>query len=181
RTGQTYIQIQNLVALGQYALATDDTALAEQRLREALPLALAEGSWLAGDIYRFLTETLVRQGRLDDAEELAEFAARGVTDDQPQLRASVLLAEGAVAAAAGDSVLTADRYDEALDLLARLGLQVDLSVARITYGRALRELGELDNARRQLELVRAACIPMGAKGLAAEAARELALVVSAAG
>ena len=181
RTGDTYIQIQNLVALAQYGLARDDAPLAEERLREALPLALGEGSWLVGDIYRFLTEALLRQGRVEDAAELVEFAARGVPEDQPQMRAFVLLAEGSLAAARGEPALVGDRYDEALELLEQLDLRIDLSVARISYGRALRELGDLDGAREQLERAREACIPMGAIGLAAEVERELTLVGSRAG
>ena len=104
RTGDTYFQIQNLVALAQFALARDDVLLAEERLREALPLALAEGNWLAGDIYRYLAEALVRQGRIDDAAELVEFAARGVSaEPPPHLRAAILLAEATVATAKRDA------------------------------------------------------------------------------
>jgi class 3 adenylate cyclase/tetratricopeptide (TPR) repeat protein len=182
RTGDTYFQIQNLVALAQFALARDDVPLAEERLREALPLALAEGNWLAGDIYRYLAEALVRQGRIDDAAELVEFAARGVSaEPPPHLRAAILLAEATVATAKHDADVALARYEEALTVLQELDSQIDLSVARIGYARALRELAEYERAREVLELARKSCLAMGAIGLAAEVEKELALVGSRAG
>jgi class 3 adenylate cyclase/tetratricopeptide (TPR) repeat protein len=181
RTGDTYIQIQNLIALAQYALARDEASLAEERLREALPLALAEGSWLAGDIYRFLTEALVRQGRIDDAAQLVEFAARSISAEPPQVRAAVLFAEAILATAVRDGAAAAQRYEEALSVLDELDMRIDVSVGRISFARALRELGEYEHARTQLELAREACLPMGATGLVAEVERELALVGNRAG
>ena len=37
RTGETFFQIQNLVALAQYALARDELDLAEKHLRRGSP------------------------------------------------------------------------------------------------------------------------------------------------
>jgi tetratricopeptide (TPR) repeat protein len=181
RTGDTYIQIQNLVALAQYALARDDADLAEERLREALPLALAEGSWLAGEIYRVLTDALIRQGRIDDAEELVAFAVRGVPEGHAYALAAAKLAQASLAAAKGETAAATERYEEAIALWDELNMRIDLPQTRIAFGRALRELGDADRAREQLELARAACEPMGATGLVAEADRELALVGSRAG
>ena len=39
------------------------------------PDRLEVGGWIVIEIYRFLVETLVRQGRIDEARELVEFAA----------------------------------------------------------------------------------------------------------
>jgi tetratricopeptide (TPR) repeat protein len=181
RTGDTYIQIQNLVALAQYSLARENPTLAEERLREALPLALSEGSWLAGDIYRFLTEALIRQGRIEDATDLVEFASRGLPLEQPYVQVALKLAEAALATARQDQASTVERYEDALDQLEQLDMRIDVSQVRIAYGRALRELGDFETAREQLELAREACIPMGATGLLAEVERELALVGSRAG
>jgi tetratricopeptide (TPR) repeat protein len=181
RTGDTYIQIQNLVALAQYALARGDAERAEERLREALPLALAEGSWLVADVYRFLTEALLRQGRIDDAADLVEFAARGVPAEPPPVRAAIAFAEAAVATAKQDASTAIERYEEGLAVLEKFDMQIDLGVGRIAYGRALRELGDLDGAREQLQLARDACVPMGASGLSAEVERELVLVGGRAG
>jgi predicted ATPase/class 3 adenylate cyclase len=176
RTGETFFQIQNLIALSQYALARDDLALAEQHLREALPTALEEGALEAVDIYRLLTETLVRQGRLADAAELAEFAGRDVPEENPYASAALRLAEASVATAHRESELAAERYAEAVTLLEQLDMRIEVSQSRLAFGRSLRELGDLAGAREQLELAREACIAMGATGLAAEAERELALV-----
>ena len=49
--------------------------LAEQRLREALPIALELGGWLVIDTYRYLVELLVRQERIDEARELLRVRA----------------------------------------------------------------------------------------------------------
>jgi class 3 adenylate cyclase len=181
RTGETFFQIQNLIALSQYALAGNDLALAEQHLRQALPIALQEGALEAVDIYRLLTETLVRQGRLADAAELAEFAGRDVSEENPYASAALRLAEASVATAQRESELAAERYAEAVALLEQLDMRIEVSQSRLAFGRALRELGELAGAREQLELAREACIAMGAGGLAAEVERELALVGSGAG
>jgi tetratricopeptide (TPR) repeat protein len=181
RTGDTYIQIQNYVALAQYALARDDPILAEERLREALPVALAEGSWLAAEIYRFLTESILRQGRVDDAAALVEFAARGLPAEPPHVRVAVLFAEAAVAAAKRDADTAIAHYEEALTAFEQLEMRIDLSIGRIAFARALRELGDVERAREQLELARAETVPMGAAGLVSEVERELALVGSRAG
>ncbi|MFY9580111.1 MAG: AAA family ATPase, partial [Gaiellaceae bacterium] len=181
RTGDTYIQIQNFIALAQYALARDDAIAAEEPLRQALPLALAESSWLAIDIYRFLTDALLRQGRIDDAAELVEFAARGIPEEQPYVQAALKLAQGALAVARREAGPALERYAEALALLEELNWPIDLSQARIAYGRALRELGDPEKAREQLVLAHETCEAIGATGLAAEIERELALVGSRAG
>jgi class 3 adenylate cyclase/tetratricopeptide (TPR) repeat protein len=176
RTGETFFQIQNLIALAQYALAKDELLLAEQHLRNALPTALEEGALEVVDIYRLLTEALCRQGRLADAAELAEFAGRDVPEDNPYASAAQQLAEACVAVASGDLARATERYEEAIGLLEQLELAIEVSQARLAYGRALRELGDASRAREQLELARAASISMGATGLAAEVDRELALV-----
>ena len=181
RTGDTYIQIQNLVALAQYALARDDSLLAEERLREALPLALEEKSWMVGDIYRVLTDALIRQGRLDDAGELVSFAVRDAPEGHPYAQAAAKLAQAYLATAKRDTGGAIERYEEAIALWDELSMTIDLSQARIAFGRALRELGEPDRAREQFELARETCAPIGATGLVAEVDKELALVGSRAG
>jgi class 3 adenylate cyclase len=181
RTGETFFQIQNLIALAQYALANDELSVAEEHLRQVLPTALEEGALEAVDIYRLLTETLVRQGRLSDATELAEFAGRDAPEHNDYASASLRLAEASVATAQRDASAAIERYEEAIALLSQLDLQLEVGQSRLSYGRALRELGESGRAREQLELGREACIAMGATGLVADIARELALVGSGAG
>jgi predicted ATPase len=181
RTGDTYFQIQNLLALAQLGLARNDATGAEERLREALPLALAERSWFAAEIYRCLTDALLRQDRIDDAAELVEFARRDAQEGQPYVQAAVRLAEAYLATAKADKAGALASYDTALSLLEQMGLNIDLAQARIAYGRALRKLGETDLARSQLALAHEACSAVGAIGLVDELEKELALVSSGAG
>jgi tetratricopeptide (TPR) repeat protein len=181
RTGETFFQIQNLIALAQYALARDDLQGAERHLRQALPSALEEGALEAMDIYRLLTEALVRQGRLADAAELAEFAGRDVVEENEYALAALRLAEAAVATAQRDAATAVTHYEEAIALLEQLEQHIEVSQARLTFGRALRDLGDVERAREQLELARDAWVAMGATGLVAEVKRELALVGSGAG
>jgi tetratricopeptide (TPR) repeat protein len=176
RTGETFFQIQNLIALAQYALARDDLQRAEEHLRQALPIALEEGALEAMDIYRLLTEALLRQGRLSDARELAEFAGRDVVEENEYALAALRLAEAAVATAERDGATAIAHYEQAIALLEQLELEIEVSQARLTFGRALRELGEVEQARAQLQLARDAWVAMGAIGLVAEVERELALV-----
>jgi tetratricopeptide (TPR) repeat protein len=179
RTGETFFQIQNLIALGQYALARNEPTLAEERFREALPIALDEDSFLVADIYRLLTETLIELDRIDDAAELADFAARGVGVEHPFTSAAFKMAEAAVANASGDPQTAAARYAEAIQLLADLGWPLEASQARIAYGRTLRELGDLAAAREQFETARKAFSEMGATGLMGDVDDELALIAGA--
>jgi tetratricopeptide (TPR) repeat protein len=181
RTGDTYFQIQNLLALAQLGLARDDAVGAEAHLREALPLALAERSWFAAEIYRCLTDALLRQDRLGDAGELVEFARRDAQEGQPYVQAAVRLAAAYLATAKRDRTAALASYDEAISLLEQMGLHIDLAQARISYGRALRKLGEPDRARNQLDLAHEACTAVGAIGLVEELEKELALVGSRAG
>ena len=181
RTGETYFQVQNLTALAQYALARGDTALAEERLREALPIGLDESSWHVTEIYRLLTETLVRQDRLDDAAALVEFARRSAQEEDPYARPTVLLAEAAVAIGRGEAGSGAELYSEAVPLLEELGLPIELSQARLAYGRALVSVGDHQEAREQLGRAREVCAQMGATGLLAEVERELERVGSGTG
>src|SRR5712691_5723115 len=70
RTGERHFQLQNMRTLALCSLARSDLQLAEQRLREAIPLALEGGGWLVVEFYRCLVEVLIRQGRLSEAREL---------------------------------------------------------------------------------------------------------------
>jgi class 3 adenylate cyclase/tetratricopeptide (TPR) repeat protein len=179
RTGETFFLIQNLIALAQYALARGDAELAEQRLREALPIALDEASWSVAEIYRLLTEALVRLDRLEDAARLTEFAGRGMEIEDPYAEAAVFMAEAVLAAGRGDHATASTQYAKAITVLDELGLPIELSQARIAYGRTLRDAGEPAAARAQLEEARTACERMGATGLLAEIDEQLALAAAA--
>ncbi len=172
-TGEPYFQIQNHVALAQYALARGDPGRAEEWLRAAMPTALDEGGWLLVEAYRLLVQVLVELGRADDAADLVEFAARDVPEEHSYARAALILARAYVASARGED--EARRlYEDALELLQSLGLPIEVCQARMSYALVLAALGEEDEARRQLDEARGTCAGIGAAGLGEEIERRLA-------
>jgi class 3 adenylate cyclase/tetratricopeptide (TPR) repeat protein len=174
RTGDSYFQVQNLVrGLSMYALARNHPEAAERWLREAIPTALDIGGWVVVETYRFLTEALVRQGRLRDARKLAEFAGRNLPEEDVYARAAVQIAEGIVKSAVGDAAAAVDRYEEALHLLIELKVPVEVAEARLAFGRALQQAGDEARAREQLTQAREAFGAMGADGMLAQIDREL--------
>jgi class 3 adenylate cyclase/tetratricopeptide (TPR) repeat protein len=181
RTGESYFRIQNLRALGLYALARGDAVAAEGWLREAVPLALDEGGWSILELYRYLTEALVQQGRLEDAQDLVAFAARNVPDEDPYARAAVLVAEAICSSAAGDRTTMTLSFDMALRLLEDQNLPIELGETRIAFARALRASGEHGGARIELERARAVFRRIGARLLVDQIDAELEHVASGAG
>jgi len=83
-------------ALALSALARSQLALAEERLRTAVPIALEIGGALLVDIYRILIDVLIAQDRLDDARELAVFAFRSVPEEDAYARAAGHLIEASI-------------------------------------------------------------------------------------
>jgi tetratricopeptide (TPR) repeat protein len=178
RTGDTYLQLQNLRELARCALARGDLGLAEERLRQAVPIALEFGGWLVIEIYRYLTETLVRQDRVEEARELVGFAARNLPPEDAYAQAALSLAQAAVATADGEQTGAVARFDEALQLLRDQRLLTDLGEARIAFARALRTFGEHDDARAELERARDEFARMDALELVSQIDRELAEAVT---
>jgi class 3 adenylate cyclase/tetratricopeptide (TPR) repeat protein len=172
RTCDSYFQVQNLVRLAMYALEDGDPRLAEERLREAVPIALEMRGWVVIEVYHFLVAALLRQGRLEDARRLAEFAGRSVSQEDLYARAALLLAKGLVAAAEGDEEAVS-AFEEALDLLESLNMPVDVAEARVEFARALAQLGDAAAAREELERARALFASMAAPGALARLEREL--------
>jgi tetratricopeptide (TPR) repeat protein len=160
--------IQNLVALATYALAEGDIELAEARLQEALPLALEGGGFLVVQVYRRLVEVHVRQGRLDDARELLEFAQRDTPEEDPYAVTQVQLAEAALAAARGDAAAATRSYDDALRLLEEQGLVVELAEARLELARVLHRFADSAGARTELGRARETLAAMAAVAHVAE-------------
>jgi predicted ATPase/class 3 adenylate cyclase len=180
RTGEPYFQMQNFRALGLYALARGDVEAAELWLREAIPVAVEEGGREVLEVYRLLTETLVRQERIPDAVALVEFASRSVPEEDLAAQAHLLLARASIAAAQGERGAFA-LYARAINWLEEQFLPIEASEARITFASALRGLGELDDARAQLTIARETFERMGASGPSAQVDGELEQIESGAG
>jgi tetratricopeptide (TPR) repeat protein len=178
RTGDGYFQVQNhATALAVYALARDEPGLAEQRVLEVLPLALelvGGSGWIVSQAYRYLAEALVRQGRVDEAAHLVEFAGRDVSEDNLFSRALVRLAGALVLAAEGDRTGTCEHFEEALELFEQQGLAIELAEARIAYARVLRDFGDERLAREQLERARSELDVIGATRVVEQLDGELA-------
>jgi class 3 adenylate cyclase/tetratricopeptide (TPR) repeat protein len=181
RTHEPYFQIQNFRALGLYALAQDDPTAAERWLREAIPIALEEGGRYILEVYRFLTQALVRQGRIEDADALASFAARSIPMEDVAAQAYVLLAQADVAAAKGERDIVVGSYEQALRRLEDQHLPIEVGEARLAYARALRWLGDLGRAAAELALARETFESLGAIGLVGEVDRELEAVAGGTG
>jgi class 3 adenylate cyclase/tetratricopeptide (TPR) repeat protein len=172
RTAEPYFQIQNFRALGLYSLARDDPEAAEQWFQQAIPIALEEGGRFALEVYRWLTEALVRQGRLTDAMRLVEFATRGAPEEDLSAQAYVNVANALIACERGERDIALEAYSEALRLFADQNVPIELGETRILFARALRRFDEPGEAKAQLELARATFAEMGADGLIAGIARE---------
>jgi class 3 adenylate cyclase/tetratricopeptide (TPR) repeat protein len=155
RTGDSYFQAQNFTqGLALIALETGRPEDAEAWLREAMPVALQIGGWVAVEAYRYLAEALTAQDRLDDAREIVAFAARNVPEEDAYARSSLLLAEAIVATAAGESATAATAFAEALRLIEELEMAFELAKARMALGMSLRAFGDLTGARAELERAR---------------------------
>src|SRR5215213_8055785 len=163
RTGDSYFQVQNIVrGLAIFALAEGRPEEAEEWLREAMPVALQIGGWVAVEAYRYLVEALVAQDRLEDAQELVGFAARNLPEEDGYARSSLLLAEAIVATAMAEPATAATAFAEALRLIEELEMPLELGEARMTLGLSLQTFGDLTGARAELERARAIFARIGA-------------------
>jgi class 3 adenylate cyclase/tetratricopeptide (TPR) repeat protein len=178
RTADALFQIQNLNLQAVQALGRGAHARAEQLLKQALPLAL-EGEALVLDTYRLLTEAIIREGRLDEARQLVEFAGRSLPAEDPIARAQLRLAEAAVAVADGDCDAAAEGYLEAIRLFEEHQCLTDLAEASLALGRALRALGDQARARAALGRAGETAEQIGAAGIAEAAAREASALPAA--
>jgi class 3 adenylate cyclase/tetratricopeptide (TPR) repeat protein len=181
RTGETFFQLQNLRALALGAIARSDFALAEQRIRDALPAALETGGWAAVEFHRCLVEVLIRQDRLGEAREVVGTTVLNVSDKDGYARAARLLMEAALATADGQRDAAIEAFEMALRLLDEQGAPLDVAEARIAYGRALRQLRDERAAQAELTDARESLVRIGAQGLVEEVDRELAAMTEGAG
>jgi class 3 adenylate cyclase/predicted ATPase len=173
RTGETFFQIQNFVALAVFALAHGEPGVAEARLRDAIPLALEEGRRVI-EVYRYLAEALVLQGKVADATELAEFAGRNLPEEDVYSQATLRLAEALAATGRVERDAAVAAYEEALSLYRELGLPVESGQTEVLLARALRTFGEPDSARAHFEQAREIFRKIEATGVVGDVERELA-------
>jgi predicted ATPase/class 3 adenylate cyclase len=163
RTGDSYFQVQNIIlGLAIFALEDGRAEEGEKWLREALPVALQIGGWALVKTYWHLVQALVAQDRLDDAREIAAFAARGVPEEDPHSRAWLSLSEAWVATAAGESAAAAAAFAEAVRLFEQLDYPLDLADARFAFARSLLAFGEVVGGRTELERARSTFARIGA-------------------
>src|SRR5579862_885347 len=113
RTNDSFYQLQNHRTLALIALAREQHDVAEQRLREAIPLAL-EAAGVLVELYRLLVEVLCRQGRLEDARELGVFAFRSIPEEDPYARAAGLLIEASLRTAEARRDIVEESFTKAL-------------------------------------------------------------------
>jgi len=173
RTGDTYVQLQNYHKLATYAIARDDPLLAEQRLRQGLPLALQIGGWIVPETYRRLAESLVRQNRVSEAVECAALAAASSPEGDGYARPAVLLADAIVKTARHEPIAI-ERFNDAVRSLEDQQLAVDLGEARIALAWGLRAFGDPARARIELQRARETFVRMEANGVVDQIDREIA-------
>jgi tetratricopeptide (TPR) repeat protein len=181
RTGEKFVQLQNLRTLAMCALERSDLPLAEERLQQAIPLALEIGGVQVVETYRCLIVVLLRKGQLDDARELAAFALRNLPEDDVYARTAGLLIRASIATADGDRDALDAHFGEAVNLLQLQELPLDLGEARLAYGRALRSVGNDERAREELLLARDDLMRAGARGLVGQIEAELSGLTEGAG
>jgi predicted ATPase/class 3 adenylate cyclase len=172
RSGDTNFQLQNGRALAKYALARGDAEVAEQRLREGLPLARERGGWLLVEFLRLLAEALVREERLDEARAFAAEARASLPEEDPYASAATLLTE-IITDGGAAPVATRERAAEAYRLLQEQHLLLDLEEARLDVARALLRFGDPGGARGELARAREGLDRIDAGGLLAQINREL--------
>jgi class 3 adenylate cyclase/tetratricopeptide (TPR) repeat protein len=172
RSGDTNFQLQNQRALAKLALARGDAQVAEERLREGLPLAQERGGWLLVEFLRLLAEALVREGRLTEAREAAAVARASLPEEDPYASAAALIAE-IVSDGGAAPVATRERAAEAFRLLQEQHFLLDLEEARLDVARALKRAGDVGGARSELTRSREALDRIAAGGLISQINREL--------
>ena len=150
RTADGLFIIQNLRALSLLALARGDLADAEARLRAAYPLAIENGGYLAVEVSRLLTVTLILLDRLDDARMIASIALADVPEEDADALAAAKRIEAELAAIDGDGSGMRAGYSEAIRVLESVQAWMDLGETHIEFAVTLRADGDESAAVREL-------------------------------
>jgi tetratricopeptide (TPR) repeat protein len=173
RIGDAFYQLQSVWTLALCAGARGNDELAEEHLRAAMPLALEIGGVMAIETQRLLVEALIRQRRIEDARQLAEFALRNLPEEDAYAQVAGLLISAAIAAEDGERDTTERHFTTAIAQLQEQQYAIDLGSVRLAYGRALRRLGDMHRARTELLDAREHLVAMGARRLVEQADAEL--------
>jgi tetratricopeptide (TPR) repeat protein len=181
RTGDSYFRVQNLRSLSTFALARDDGAEAERRLREAILLANPTGGWLVSELNADLAELLVALGRVDEAEAALAVATDELPEGDPAARAVVCVAAACVAGARDDRNATRRFAEEALEIVVDLGNRLEVTRVRIALARPLAKVGEKEQAAELLRLAGESASEIGATMLLADAETTLSELESGKG
>ncbi len=168
RTNDRYPLVQNMRTLAKLALAEGDGATAEQWLAKALPLALELGGWLPADLDLHLVQALGMQGRWEEAREAARHARANAPPEDPYSGAAAALAEGLVELACADTEVAGLAFEEALRLIEKQGLSIDLAEANLTVARALWGRGQVEGCTSYRERARALFEQAGAHAMLAD-------------
>jgi DNA-binding CsgD family transcriptional regulator len=153
-----------LAILSGAALALDqgDAATAADGAAHYLRLLGGAGTERAAGL-ELLAEAQAAAGRAADAaasaHELSEIAEAASTDP---LLGAARYAEGCALAAGGRFDEAREAFEDAARLLGRAGLRFEAARARVAMARALRELGRVAAAERELRLARERFAQLGA-------------------
>jgi class 3 adenylate cyclase/predicted ATPase len=161
RTADVHLQIQNARWLAKCALRVGYLTEAEHRLQAVLPDARDHGGWLEVEIYRYLLEVLIAQGRTVEASAaLAD--ARALTPPEGQYeRAALLLCEALAAHGAEEPAAAETAFARAFELLEAQSLILDLAEAQLLEAR-------LTGSRDKLQLARTGFARAGATSFVRE-------------
>jgi DNA-binding NarL/FixJ family response regulator len=163
----------NLALLGRAALALDqDDGSTAADLAERFLRGLPAENWLdRSSALELLALAQIALGAVDQAAKTyAELQSIAATVATEPLRAAAGFVEAAVAAARGDHGTARRRFEDALDLYERNGVQFEAARARIELARALLALGRIRAARQQAQKAQGALQRLGAEPEAARAA-----------
>lgn len=141
RIGDGYMLPQSLRALAKYALSIGRPDLAEERLRAALELSSDGGGWVVVELCRYLSESLVDQGRLEEARKVAARARAAVPEEDGYARSAALLADALPVAAGAEPQAAWDAFTEAIALMKEQQLWMDAAEAELLHAAALARHG----------------------------------------
>ena len=167
------------VVLAELSLDLGDASAARDLLEPVLRRVPAENRSLRAAPLEVMVRATAATGDAEAAaSHLVELRAIAEAVGTRPMRAALSLAEGVVAAAAGDRETARERLEDAVELFVASGAAFELARARLELARALASLGRGDAAVREATLALGRLDEIGA---AAEVARARELLGSLGG